>query len=376
MPSNFQITNFGGNLSRQKDMIREFRDIDLSSRNTFRMKVSCRRFIEYDSISDLEGLDFSSLDRPVKHIGGGSNLLFTGDFPGTLLHSAIRFIETVNDSGDELTVSAGAGVVFDELCDWAAGHGLWGPENLSHIPGETGAAAVQNIGAYGVEAKDIIKTVHCFDTLSRRFVDFDVADCRYAYRESIFKLNEYKDRYIVTAVDFIFSRNAGPKLEYGNIREAVQRLSEPQNPEQLRPADVRRAIIATRKSKLPEVSETGSAGSFFKNPVVSREIWSAISAASGQPVPHYDVTAPDGNPMVKIPAAWLIEQCGWKGAVMGGAGVCRTQPLVIINASGEATPDEIVTLEKRIRQSVSERFGIELSAEVEHVPEVEHIPRA
>ncbi len=333
--------------------------MDLSGHNSFRMKVSCRNFLEYDCAADLEKLDFGAMEGGVKHIGGGSNLLFTADFPGTILHSAIRFIEQKDDS----LVSVGAGVVFDELCEWAAEHGLWGPENLSHIPGEVGAAAVQNIGAYGVEAKDIIKTVHSFDMRSRRFTDFDVADCRYGYRESIFKSEEYRNRYIVTAVDFVFRRDGAPVLGYGNIRDAVLRISE--NPG---PAEVRRAIIATRRAKLPEVSETGSAGSFFKNPVVSPQFFSALSARTEGTVPHYEVKAADGRDMVKIPAAWLIERCGWKGVVLGGAGVCKTQPLVLINASGDASPEEIVELENRIRQSVLENFGIELSPEVEHIP--------
>ena len=400
-------------------MIRTFQHYDLRDRNTFRMKVYCRTFIEYDSEDDLQELVPALLPSPdehigggsdsigqrgdyrglspendigggsdsigkmaplkhigggsnpirntarLKHIGGGSNLLFTGDFPGTVLHSAIRHIDVISDSDDEVLVRVGAGVEFDKLCEWAAGRSLWGPENLSHIPGEAGAAAVQNIGAYGVEAKDIIREVRAFDLVSRKFLTFSVEECNYGYRDSFFKSPEGKDRYIITGIVFAFRRNGSPILEYGNLRETL--LSRCPCPT---PSDVREAIISIRRTKLPEVSEVGSAGSFFKNPVVSREVFDNVVRVSGRDeasVPHYPVPVPGGEPWVKIPAAWLIDQCGWKGAVRGGAGVWPSQPLVIINASGDASPEEILALEECIRMSVSDRFGIVLSPEVEHI---------
>ena len=400
-------------------MIRTFQHYDLRDRNTFRMKVYCRTFIEYDSEDDLQELvpallpspdehlgggsdsigqrgDYRGLSpendigggsdsigkmAPLKHIGGGSNpirntarlkhigegsnLLFTGDFPGTVLHSAIRHIDVISDSDDEVLVRVGAGVEFDKLCEWAARRGLWGPENLSHIPGEAGAAAVQNIGAYGVEAKDIIREVRAFDLVSRKFLTFSVEECNYGYRDSFFKSPEGKDRYIITGIVFAFRRNGSPILEYGNLRETL--LSRCPCPT---PSDVRETIISIRRTKLPEVGEVGSAGSFFKNPVVSREVFGNVVRISGRDeasVPHYPVPGPGGEPFVKIPAAWLIDQCGWKGAVRGGAGVWPSQPLVIINASGDASPEEILALEECIRMSVSDRFGIVLSPEVEHI---------
>lgn len=400
-------------------MIRTFQHYDLRDRNTFRMKVYCRTFIEYDSEDDLQELVPALLPSPdehiggssdsigqrgdyrglspendigggsdsignmaplkhigggsnpirntarLKHIGGGSNLLFTGDFPGTVLHSAIRHIDVISDSDDEVLVRVGAGVEFDKLCEWAAGRGLWGPENLSHIPGEAGAAAVQNIGAYGVEAKDIIREVRAFDLVSRKFLTFSVEECNYGYRDSFFKSPEGKDRYIITGIVFAFGRKGSPILEYGNLRETL--LSRCPCPT---PSDVRETIISIRRTKLPEVGEVGSAGSFFKNPVVSWEVFGNVVRISGRDessVPHYPVSGPGGEPWVKIPAAWLIDQCGWKGAVRGGAGVWPTQPLVIINASGEASPEEILALEECIRMSVSDRFGIVLSPEVEHI---------
>ncbi len=350
---------------------------DLTKMNTFGMRVKARCFIEYDSVADLVEIEFEELARPVLHIGGGSNLLFTDDFKGTVLHSKIDFIEILDgpvqtgasDSGPqgEILVSAGSGVVFDDLCEWAAKEGLWGLENLSYIPGEVGASAVQNIGAYGVEVKDVIKTVFCYDTVEEEFVRFDVADCEYGYRDSWFKRPEVKGRYIVTHVVFALSKEPRPQLEYGHIREAVlvNGLSEAE----LTPMMIRKAIIKTRKEKLPEPSVTGSAGSFFKNPVITKEHFAKIEAAAkaekgaDYAVPHYEL--PDG--LVKVPAAWMIEQCGWKGRRSGGAAVYEKQPLVIVNYTGEAYPEEIIGLERRIISSVKDKFGVELHPEVEHI---------
>ena len=331
--------------------------------NTFGMKVKARCFMEYDSVADLVDIEFEELARPVLHIGGGSNLLFTDDFKGTVLHSKIDFIEIIDES-QEVLVSVGAGVVFDDFCAWAANEGLWGVENLSYIPGEVGASAVQNIGAYGVEVKDVIRKVYCYDTLEEEFTSFDVDECGYGYRDSIFKNPEIKGRYIVTHVVFALSRTPQPKLDYGHLKDAVSSVDG-----ELTPSLIRKVIIRIRKEKLPDPSVVGSAGSFFKNPVISREHFEKIEAAAkaeygpDYKVPHYDL--PDG--LVKIPAAWMIEQCGWKGRRSGGAAVWEKQPLVIVNYTGEAYPEEIIGLEKRIIASVKAKFDIELHPEVEHV---------
>ncbi len=341
---------------------------DLTKMNTFGMKVKARCFIEYDSVADLVEMEFEELARPVLHIGGGSNLLFTDDFKGTVLHSKVDFIEIIGNSADgEILVSAGSGVVFDDLCAWAAKEGLWGVENLSHIPGEVGASAVQNIGAYGVEVKDVIRTVFCYDTAREEFTRFDVADCGYGYRDSWFKRPEVKGRYIVTHVVFALSKEPRPKLEYGHIKEAV--LVNGASEADLTPMMIRKAIIKTRKEKLPDPSVMGSAGSFFKNPVISRERFARIEAAAkaekgaDYEVPHYEL--PDDT--VKVPAAWMIEQCGWKGRCSGGAAVYEKQPLVIVNYTGEAYPEEILGLERRIIASVKDKFGVDLHPEVEHI---------
>ena len=332
--------------------------------NTFGMKVKARGFIEYDSVADLVDIEFEELARPVLHIGGGSNLLFTDDFKGTVLHSKIDFIEILDEPSNEVMVSVGAGVVFDDFCAWAAKEGLWGVENLSYIPGEVGASAVQNIGAYGVEVKDVIRRVYCYDTVEEEFVNFSVEECGYGYRDSIFKDPEVKGRYIVTHVVFALSRTPQPRLDYGHLKAAVEAMGP-----ELTPGLIRRVIIKIRKEKLPEPSVMGSAGSFFKNPVVSMADFQRIEASAKAElgadymVPHYDL--PDGT--VKVPAAWLIEQCGWKGRRSGGAAVWEKQPLVIVNYTGEAFPEEIIGLEKRIIASVKAKFGVELHPEVEHI---------
>ena len=399
---------------------------DLTKMNTFGMKVKARCFMEYDSVADLVDIEFAELARPVLHVGGGSNLLFTDDFKGTVLHSKINFIEILDDTsvrssevaggqqttqcvfaakqpaiaGPPVLVSVGAGVVFDDFCEWAAKEGLWGVENLSYIPGEVGASAVQNIGAYGVEVKDVIHRVYCYDTLEEEFVNFSVEECGYGYRDSIFKKPEVKGRYVVTHVVFALSREPKPRLDYGHLREAVyshfDRASDchfdraERVEKSLTPSLIRKTIIKIRKEKLPEPSVVGSAGSFFKNPVITMEHFARIEAAAKAEygpdfkVPHYiietechgdgDVTVIPSKAegrveesMVKIPAAWLIEQCGWKGRRSGGAAVWEKQPLVIVNYTGEAYPEEIIGLEKRIIASVKTKFGIDLHPEVEHI---------
>ena len=333
-------------------MIKEF-DFDLSAHNTFRMKVKCACFIEYNSIEELESLPWDELPKPVKHIGGGSNLLFTSDFPGTILHSAIRHVKYIDLGLDEVPVLAGSGVKWDALVEELCGHGLWGAENLSLIPGEVGAAAVQNIGAYGVEFKDIVKGVSCYDIQERRRCKFTVNECGYGYRESMFK--EAADRYIITSVLLRLSRSPRPRLEYKGLA-GIDASS---------PASIREAVIGIRRTKLPDPEDLGSAGSFFKNPVISAtDFLRIIQAAGEENVPHYVL---DGG-MIKVPAAWLIDRCGFKGEKEGGAAVYEKQPLVIVNATGSASPGDVLELERRIIASVHARFGVTLHPEVEHIP--------
>ena len=339
---------------------------DLSAQNTFGMKVSCRLYVEVTEPEDLLTLDFDTLPQPLFVMGGGSNLLFTGNFPGTVLHLCNKGCHSER-SEESLLVRVAAGVVFDDFCAWAASEGLWGPENLSLIPGEVGASAVQNIGAYGVEAKDIIDTVHAFDRQERRFVDIPGSDCGYGYRTSLFK-TAWKGRYIITAVTFRLSTAPQPKLDYGGVRKALERRIDSIPDENLTPQFIRDTIIGIREQKLPDPKEIGSAGSFFCNPVIDREHFERIvSIAKAENGPDYEVPHYDVGEKVKVPAAWMIDQCGFKGMRLGGAQVYPKQPLVIVNATGAATPEEIVALEQRVIGTIKDKYGIELHPEVEHV---------
>lgn len=379
--------------------------------NTFRMKVKCALYVEIESEEELESLDFDALPQPVMVMGGGSNLLFTKDFPGTVLHYGVSATPgpksgwTRSTEGYSVLVTIAAGTVFDDFCAWAAAEGLWGPENLSLIPGECGASAVQNIGAYGVEAKDIIADIRAWDRMEGRFVHIDPATCAYGYRTSKFK-TEWKGRYIITAVTYRLSREPQPRLDYGGLRKALNLKcvdlvhgksglgaisgggpgpgSVPQNtpgtivggpgpgdknsPGPLTPQIIRQTIIDIRNAKLPDPAVTGSAGSFFCNPVISREHFERIKEIARQDngpdyqVPHFEV-----GDQIKVPAAWMIEQCGFKGKRLGGAQVYQNQPLVIVNASGEASPEEIIGLETEVIQAIKSKYGITLHPEVEHV---------
>ncbi|MBQ6751480.1 MAG: UDP-N-acetylmuramate dehydrogenase [Bacteroidaceae bacterium] len=334
--------------------MKDFVNYSLLNHNTFGMDVKAKRYVEYDSEDELVQL-LSSLQGKVLHIGGGSNLLFCGDFDGTILHSAIKGIEVVEDveGDDEVLVRVGAGEVWDDFVAWAVAEGYGGVENLSLIPGEVGASAVQNIGAYGVEAKDVIAMVEAVDMASGEKRLFANAECGYAYRQSIFK-QELKGKYAITYVIYRLQKQPKLKLEYGNILAALEDKA------QVTVADVRRAIIDIRNAKLPDPKVVGNAGSFFMNPVVSREKF--LSIQKDYPtMPFYDV---DGG--VKIPAGWLIEQCGWKGKSLGRAGVHDKQALVLVNRGG-ASSEEIVTLCNTICKDVHERFGIDIHPEVNFI---------
>ncbi len=321
--------------------------------NTFHLDAKAKVFAEYDDIDELRSLLRQYSNLPMLHIGRGSNLLFTADFPGIVLHSRICFIKTLSCTDKQVILQVGSGVVFDDMIAHCVAKGWGGAENLSYIPGEVGASAVQNIGAYGAETKDIIRRVHAMEITTLQERIFSREECRYGYRDSIFK-NELKGQYIITSVEFCLSPQPVLSLDYGNLKEALSAISKPTI------ADVRNAVTNIRKQKLPEVEELGSAGSFFKNPVVSKQ-QAEILKGQYPSIPHYP--APNG---VKIPAAWLIEQCGYKGKQQGGAKVYEKQPLVIVN-SGNATAQDIVTLAEMIVRSVKEKFGIDISPEVNYI---------
>lgn len=325
----------------------------LADRNTFGMDVRADSLIDWASTDELKNV-LHDIEKPVLMIGGGSNLLFMGDFKGTVLHSTITSIEVIGSDSDHVHVKVGAGVIWDDFVAWCSVNGYWGVENLSAIPGEVGASAVQNIGAYGVEAKDVIDTVQtvCLADGSER--DFTNAQCRYAYRQSIFK-NELKGQYAVTYVIFTLSKVPQPKLGYGAIAQEVEHLGGPTL------ENIRKAVIAIRESKLPDPKVLGNAGSFFMNPVISEQEFNIIR--SNYPdVPSYP--APDG--MVKVPAGWLIEKTGWKGRSLGPAAVYDKQALVLVNKGG-ATGADIKHLADTIIEDVKQKFGITLSTEVNYI---------
>ena len=325
-------------------------NISLLGRNTFKMDVCARVWAEYTSVAELQDLLRRYAGQPMMAIGAGSNLLFTKDFNGVLLHSGMCRARTLDEDSDSVLIEAESGLVLDELIEQIVDMGLGGLENLSHIPGEVGASAVQNVGAYGVEAKDVIVSVNTVEIATGKPRTFTNEECRYGYRDSIFK-NELRGRYVVTSVVYRLQKHPVLHLDYGNLRAL--------NPQSLR--EVRDAVIRIRRQKLPEVEELGSAGSFFKNPVIPVSQFEALQSQYPA-IPHYETK--DG---VKIPAAWLIEQCGCKGKTVGGAQVFERQPLVIINATGTATPDDIIALARSVITSVRSRFSITLTPEVNYI---------
>ena len=340
------------------DMIKEKTNCSLRAHNTFGLEVRADRFVEYDTVEDLQQvvgrIRAEEPDKPLLHIGGGSNLLFLGDYHGTVLHSAIRGVEA-HDEGETVFLRVGAAVVWDDFVSYCVEHGYYGVENLSLIPGEVGASAVQNIGAYGAEAKDVIEKVETVDLRNGAFRVFDVSECRYAYRRSIFK-EELKGRYAVTNVSFKLSRRFTPNLDYGGVREAL--LASGTEGGRVTAQSVRRAVIGIRKAKLPDPKVWGNAGSFFMNPVVDRKIYEMLKTEYPD-MPHYDL----GEAGVKVPAGWLIERCGWKGRSLGHAAVHDRQALVLVNKGG-ATGREIMDLCKAVQTDVYDKFGISIRPEV------------
>lgn len=328
-------------------------DYALIGHNTLGMDVKAKRFITYDTVDELLAVlaHMRGDEERLLHMGAGSNLLFTKDFDGTILQSRITGIDYLERCNEAVVVRVGAGVVWDDFCALMARNNYYGSENLSLIPGQVGAAAVQNIGAYGVEIESIIVKVETIEIATGKPRVFDVAECEYGYRDSIFK-NRLQGQYIVTAVVFKLTTVPVLHLDYGSLQELKRQVQAPTAQE------VRDAVIAIRQAKLPDPKEIGSAGSFFKNPVVAVDVYNELVARHGD-VPHY--AAGEGH--VKIPAAWLIEQCGFKGKTHGGAAVHDRQPLVLVNKN-HATPAQVMELASMIENGVKEKFDINLEREV------------
>lgn len=284
-------------------------------------------------------------EHPYIIIGGGSNLLLTKDFPGIVVRSDILGIQI-----DDNRMTCGSGEVFDEIVEASLMAGLYGLENLSLIPGDVGASAVQNIGAYGVEAKDYIESIEAVEISTGKVVTIQAKDCGYGYRQSKFK-TDWKNKYLITHVTYRLSTIFKPHLEYGNLKGTL-------GPGPIVPFRLREVIVGIRNEKLPDPKVMGNAGSFFMNPIVPRAQYEALAVRYPE-MPHYEVDAE----RVKIPAGWMIDQCGWKGKSLGRAGVHDKQALVLVNLGG-ATGDEIVKLCQAIQKDVKEKFGIEIHPEV------------
>ena len=337
--------------------MKELYNCSLLPYNTFGMDVKASRFVEYASVEELRGLWNAEREAVAHalHIGGGSNLLFASDYEGLILHSAIKGYTVVKETEEEVEVRVGAGEVWDDFVAYTVANGWYGAENLSLIPGEVGASAVQNIGAYGVEAKDLIVSVDTFGLETGEERRFMREECRYAYRESVFK-QKLKGKYAVTFVTYRLKKHPVFHLEYGNIRAELEKQGC-----QVDLENVRRIIIAIRQAKLPDPKVLGNAGSFFMNPVVPKMQFEALLAQYPD-MPHYPVD----DAHVKIPAGWMIDRCGWKGKRVGHAGVHEKQALVLVNCGG-ATGKEVMHLAEEIVASVRERFGVSIRPEVNYI---------
>ena len=331
--------------------MKDLSNYSLLQHNTFGIDAKCSRYLEYSTVAEAQEVAkiLRASDTSYIIIGGGSNLLLTKDYDGIVVRSTVNCqLSTVNSQ-----LACGSGEVWDDVVAYCVNHQLYGAENLSLIPGDVGASAVQNIGAYGVEVKDLITSVEAVEIATGDIRIFSKEECGYAYRDSRFK-HEWKNRYLITHVTYQLQTVFEPRLDYGNIRAELERKGITKPTAQ----QLRQVIIDIRNAKLPDPKVMGNAGSFFMNPIVSKEKYEQL-ACQYEGMPHYTVDADHE----KIPAGWMIEQCGWKGKSMGRAGVHDKQALVLVNRGG-ATGQEIVALCETIQRDVKEKFGIEMFPEV------------
>lgn len=328
----------------------------LENHNTFHLPVKTRWFMEYTNEEELGRIlrDEYFQECISLHIGSGSNLLFINDFNGIVLHSAIKGITVAKETDDHVWLRVGAAERWDDVVAYAVAKGWGGIENLSDIPGEAGAAAIQNIGAYGVEIKDVIDQVDTYNQLTFEKRVFSNEECLYGYRSSYFK-NEHNDPHIVTYITLRLDKKPCYSVHYGNLKEKLAGYGEPTL------KNIREAVISIRREKLPDPEELGNAGSFFMNPVISEAQFEKLKAQHPE-IPSYPAT--EGK--VKVPAGWLIEQCGFKGKSHGPVGVYEKQALVLVNLGG-ARGHEIALVAESIRTAVKDRFGIEIMPEVKYV---------
>ena len=336
-------------------MVHLLNNYPLKSNNTFGISVSAKHYLTVTSAEDL--IQFFEGDNPEKNenrllLGAGSNLLFVNGFEGLVIHPEIEGIHLISENNEHVFIEVGAGVVWDHLVGFCVENGWGGIENLSLIPGNTGAVPVQNIGAYGVEAESVIVSATGIDLSTIKIKTYDHEACRFGYRTSVFK-EQLKEQFIITSVVFRLSKQPEFQLGYGALAAEVHQLGE------INLQNIRKAVISIRESKLPDPSKIGNAGSFFKNPVVS-ELSALELKRNYSNIPLY----PFGTGLTKIAAGWLIEQAGWKGRSVGQTAVHDKQALVIINKGG-ATGQEIFDLSEMIVRDVLQKFNIALEREVQ-----------
>ncbi|HVO74465.1 MAG TPA: UDP-N-acetylmuramate dehydrogenase [Ignavibacteriaceae bacterium] len=330
-------------------------DYPLKDKNTFGIDVKAEWFFEFNSENELK--EILSLDQfksvPKLILGGGSNILFTKDFPGIVLKNSIPGIKIIKENGEFVLIEAGSGVIWHELVLYCVNRNFGGIENLSLIPGTVGAAPIQNIGAYGQELKDVFESLGGVFIDDRRYQTFTSEECRFGYRDSIFK-NELKDKFIITKVILRLNKKPVLNLQYGAVKGELDKM----NLKEITIKDVSDVICRIRRSKLPDPSEIGNAGSFFKNPEIPESKFESLKKELPEII-GYKI----GNGKVKLAAGWLIEQCGWKGKRVGNTGAHAKQALVLVNY-GNAGGNEILSFAERIKESVFRKFGINLKEEV------------
>ncbi|WP_297086432.1 UDP-N-acetylmuramate dehydrogenase [uncultured Draconibacterium sp.] len=335
-------------------MIRFSENHSLKAHNTFGIDAKAKYYFEFTELEDLEVFlksNQSWKNEKLIVLGEGSNILFLNDFDGLVIHPNVPGMNSVWEDRNHEWIEVGAGEVWDEFVEYAVNRGLGGAENLSLIPGKTGAAPVQNIGAYGQEVCRLVEKVKGFDLEKGCVAEFTAAECEFAYRNSIFK-HYLKNRFIITSVIFRLDKFPEFNLGYGQLEKQVKEKGE------ISLSTIREAVIEIRSSKLPDVKNLGNAGSFFKNPVVPKELAEQLQVK----YPELPVYAAENN-QVKLAAGWLIEQAGWKGKRLGDAGVHAQQALVLVNY-GKATGNEIYALSEDIFDAVNTQFGVKLEREV------------
>src|SRR5690554_4912298 len=328
-------------------------NINITPFTTFGVEVISRYFATFSSIEELRKLLAEVKDQQLLVLGGGSNMLFRKDYEGITIKNEITGISVIEENEESVLLKVGAGEVWHNFVLYSIEHNLGGIENLSLIPGSVGASPMQNIGAYGVEIKDVFEALEALEIETGKLHTFFHEDCQFGYRESVFK-KELKDQYIITSVSYRLSKNPNLNTSYGAIEEELKsrNITHPTI------KDVSDAVIAIRQSKLPDPKEIGNAGSFFKNPVISQSEYEALQRQY-ENIPSYQV---DEN-HVKVPAGWLIDQSGWKGKTFGNYGVHKKQALVLVNYD-DAKGKDIVALSDQIIADIKERYNIVLEREV------------